>query len=202
MTAETIPFWFDVRSPYSYLAKDLAFALESDFPVALDLKPVAIDLGGAHGTPETRDAREWAKVKYIYMDVRRLANARGLTVRGTVKIFDPTLAHLAFLYAESLGQARPFLDTMWPRFWNREVDIEDEAALAPFLDAAGAPASGFAEFRAAAGPDALRAIAEEAATAGVFGVPTFMFRNEMFWGTDRLPMLRDRLAAGHAQGRV
>lgn len=192
--SETIPFWFDVRSPYSYLAKDLAYALESEFPVTLDLKPVEIDLGGAHGTPETRSAREWAKVKYIYMDVRRLAGARGLTVRGTVKIFDPTLAHLAYLYADSLGRGRAFLDALWPPFWNREVDIEDEAALAPFLDAAGAPAAGFAAYREGDGRARLQALADEAESAGLFGVPTFVFGTEMFWGTDRVPMLRERMA--------
>ena len=35
---------------------------------------------------------------------------------------------------------------------------------------------------------------------GVFGVPTLVLDDELFWGTDRIWLLRERLAAKHAAG--
>src|SRR5262245_17253698 len=99
MADPIVSFYFDVRSPYSYLARDELLALSKDFAVTVEAQPFAIALEDAHGTPETRDARQWRKVKYLYMDMRRFANERGLIIRGTVKVFNPRIAHAAYLYA-------------------------------------------------------------------------------------------------------
>ncbi len=190
---EAITLYIDYRSPYSYLVKDDAYQLEQDFRVRIEWLPLCIDLPGAHGTPETRGQREWAKVKYLYMDCRRIAAKRGLTVKGTVKIYDPTLVSIAMLYAKQHGVFRRFHDAILPRFWNREFDIEDLAVVNKALADAGAPAVGFDAFLAGAGKAQFAEIQTRAAQQGVFGVPTFVFRDELFWGTDRVPMLRERL---------
>jgi hypothetical protein len=108
----TITLYVDYRSPYSYLAKDDAYRLEDDFRVRIDWYPYGIDVEGVYGAVEQRTEREWRKVRYLYMDVRRLANARGLIVKGTRKIYDPTLASLGMLYAKDLGVLRKYHDTL------------------------------------------------------------------------------------------
>src|SRR5437868_14060268 len=125
MANPVVTFYFDIRSPYSYLARDEVLALPKDFTVSVEALPFAIALEAAHGTPETRDERAWRKVKYLYMDVRRFANERGLIIRGTVKVFDPRIAHAAFLYARRFGREQALYDRLLPAFWNREFDIED-----------------------------------------------------------------------------
>jgi 2-hydroxychromene-2-carboxylate isomerase len=167
--------------------------------VRIDWYPLCIDLPGAHGTPETRGPREWAKVKYLYMDCRRIANKRGLTVKGTVKIYDPTLVSIAMLYAKQHGVFRRFHDSILPRFWNRDFDIEDLSVVKKALTEAGAPMEGFDTFVAGAGKAQFDEIQQRAQQQGVFGVPTFVYRDELFWGTDRVAMLRERLA--QTQGR-
>jgi hypothetical protein len=85
-----ITVYTDYKSPYAYLAKDLAYQLE------LDLGPNF--LGSARGDAdgrvleENRSAHQWRRVKYSYMDCRRQARKRGLVIRGTQKIWDSSLA--------------------------------------------------------------------------------------------------------------
>lgn len=76
--ATTVTLYVDYRSPFSYLVKDEAYALARDLGVKLALRPYSIDLQGAYGgAPEERTERDWRKVRYLYMDARRLANRRG-----------------------------------------------------------------------------------------------------------------------------
>ena len=192
--AEVVSLYIDYRSPYSYLAKDEAYQLEQDFDIKLEWFPFYTDLTNAYGgPPEQRPAREVMKVKYLYMDCRRLAQRKGLTIRGTVKIYDPTLVHIAMLWAQHHNVFRKFHDDVLPPFWNREFDIEDVAVVKRALKNAGAPLNGFDDFLANEGKTLERKISADAEARNVFGVPSFIFRDEVFWGTDRIGMLRDVL---------
>jgi 2-hydroxychromene-2-carboxylate isomerase len=196
---QKLTLYVDFRSPFSFLAKDLAFALAQDLALELAWRPFHIDLEGAYGgTVEQRSERDWRKVKYLYMDARRLAHKRGLTIRGTVKIFDPTLAHIAMLLAGDTGADvfRRFYDAASERFWRRELDIEDWAVVRAAVVAAGADGAAFDRLvDSGEGAARCRAIVAEGEARGVFGVPTFVVdeTGELFWGTDRMAMLRERL---------
>ena len=201
MTTAIVTLYVDYRSPYSYLAKDDAYRLEDDFRVVVDWLPYRIDIESAYGAVDQRTEREWRKVRYLYMDVRRLASKRGLTVRGTRKIYDPTLAFLGMLYAKRLGVLRQYQDVLLSKFWTHEAEIDCAEDVESALIAVGATAEGFRAY--ATGDDAgeLYRIYQEADAQGVFGVPTFVFRGELFWGEDRIGLLRERLAAA-ALGRT
>jgi 2-hydroxychromene-2-carboxylate isomerase len=195
MTDAIVTLYVDYRSPYSYLAKEDAYQLEDDFQVRIDWYPYGIEIESVYGAVEQRTEREWRKVRYLYMDIRRLANKRGLTVKGTRKIYDPTLASLGMLHAKSLGVLRQYHDTLLSKFWTHEAEIDRSEDIEAALVAAGATAEGFRAFASGEGPAQLRSVCEAANAQGVFGVPTFIFRGELFWGTDRIAWLRDRLAA-------
>jgi len=135
------------------------------------------------------------------MNVRRLANKRALTVRGTRKIYDPTLAFLGMLYAKRLGLLRQYQDMLLSKFWTHEAEVDRAENVESALIAAGATADGFRTFATGEQAQELYRIYEEADAQGVFGVPTFVFRAELFWGEDRIGLLRERLAAA-ALGRT
>ena len=78
------------------------------------------------------------------------------------------------------------------RFWRRELDPEDVPAVEALLIEAGAP-PGFATFLAGDGGAEHDRLRTEAEASGVFGVPTFVFNGELFWGGDRIGLLRERL---------
>ena len=127
------------------------------------------------------------------MDVRRIANTRGLTVYGPQKIFDSSIVHIGMLRAQDHGRFEPYIDRVFLHFWKRELEIEDPAAVAAILDEAGVPSAGFAEWAQGEGRRRHDALCREAEALGVFGVPTFVFRDELFWGSERLDMLRARI---------
>lgn len=192
---KTVQFYFDVRSPYSFLAWTEIPGLEREFNLRIEPLPFAIELIDAFGAPDDRDERQIRKVKYLYMDARRLAAEKGLLIRGTVKIFDPLLAHSAFLYAKEQAEERNLFDCLLPRFWNRALDIEDLDSMRDVVASVDLDPNAFDVFvKKRAGPS-LKAVAEAAHSAGVFGVPTFVLNDELFWGVDRIDLLKRR--AGH-----
>jgi 2-hydroxychromene-2-carboxylate isomerase len=194
-----VDLWIDLRSPYSYLAKDPAYALEVELGVALNLRPFTLDIAGAYNVNDPKAAeRGMRRIKYLYADVRRFANQRGLVIYGPKKIFDPRLIHLAWLFAEQSGRGRAFVDAAYPRFFKRELDYEDRAVVTALLREIGAPDDGFDEFAAGQGLAALLAHQAEAERQGVFAVPTFVVDGELFWGQDRIDFVRAKLAAGAA----
>ena len=193
MPDPVVTFYFDVRSPYSYLAWQPVLDLPTEFTVGVEALPYTVALADAFGTPETRDAREVRKIKYTYMDVRRFANERGLTIRGTVKIWDTRIAHAAYLYARQSGRERALYDRLLPKFWNREVDIENVENFVALLGEVGAAPEGFRGYLDGHADRELAAIVSAADERGVFGVPTCIFGGELFWGADRVDVLKKRL---------
>jgi len=201
----TVTLYTDYKSPYAYLAKDPAYALESIPGVKLDVLPYVLNipdfLGSARlddkGTvvEEQRSAHQWRRVKYSYMDCRRQARKRGLVIRGTVKIWDTVLGACGMLWAKRQGDAvfRGYHDRVFERFWKRELDIEDMTIVAAALAEAGADTTGFAAYAAGEGPAEVARIRLAAEDAGVFGTPTFVIDGELFWGSEHLPDIREML---------
>jgi len=204
---DTIIVYTDYKSPYAYLAKDEAYALAETTGVRLEWRPYVLQIPlflgsatlGPDGTAveENRNAHQWRRVRYSYMDCRRQARKRGLTILGTRKIWDSTLAAAGMLFAREQGDAvfRRYHDLVFERFWRRALDIEDTAAITDVLSEAGAPAAGFAAYEAH-GRAEVAAISRAAEDMGVFGVPSFVVNGEIFWGREHLPDIHAMLGAG------
>ena len=194
--ARTLDLWLDLRSPYSFLAMEPAYALEKEFGVTFNLRPFALEIGGAVNLNDPQAlARGLRKIKYLYADARRFATPRGLTILGPKKIFDQKLAHLAWLYADKSGKGRTLVDLAYPRFFKRELDYEDRGAIDALLKESGVDPAGFQAFVAGEGPGELAAHQAEAEKQGVFAVPTFVVDGELFWGQDRIDFVRAKLSA-------
>ena len=204
---QTLTVYTDYKSPYAYLAKDLAYALERDFPVRIDWLPYRLDIPSFLGSArvddsgrvleEQRNAHQWRRVRYSYMDCRREARKRGLVIRGPQKIWDSTVALCGMLYAKRHGDAvfRRYHDAIFERFWKRELDIEDVGVIGRVLAEAGADAAELADYAAGPGPAELSNICRAAEEIGVFGVPSFIVAGELFWGREHLPDIREMLGA-------
>jgi 2-hydroxychromene-2-carboxylate isomerase len=192
----TIKLYYDYKSPFTYLAMHPAYALMESHRVRLHYIPHELDVRGAFGGElNKRPEREWRKVRYLYLDARRYANARGLIVRGPQKIFDSKLSLMSGLFADKHGLFRPYSDRVFERFFKRELNIEDPAALAAVMKETGLDADAFQRYATHEGP---RELAEAFATGerdGVFGVPTFIVDGEPFWGNDRVEWVVKKLDA-------
>jgi len=192
----TIKLYYDYKSPFTYLAMAPAYALMESHRVRLNYIPRELNVRGAYGGElEQRSERDWRKVRYLYLDARRYANARGIIIRGPQKIFDSKLALMSGLWADRHGMFRPYSDRVFERFFKRELNIEDGDALAPVMKEVGLDADGFKRYALDEGPRELEDAFATGDRDGVFGVPTFIVDGEPFWGHDRVEWVVKKLDA-------
>ena len=200
----TVVHYFDYKSPYAYLAQEATLRLQAELDATIEWLPYTLDIPSFLGAAElddsgrdvlqTRSAHQWRRVRYTYADCRREANRRGLILRGPRQIFDSSVAHIGFLFARSRGDARPFHDAVYERFWKRELDIEDAGAIANVLEESRIDAAGFPDYLAGEGCREHDRIQRDAEARGVFGVPSYLVGDELFWGSERIERVRERVA--------
>ena len=195
-TPLTIKLYYDYKSPFTYLAMAPAYALIESHRVHLNYVPRELNVRGAYGGDlDQRSERDWRKVRYLYLDARRYANARGIIIRGPQKIFDSKLALMSGLWADRHGIFRQYSDRVFERFFKRELNIEDGDALAAVMKEVGLDADGFKRYALNEGPRELEDAFATGDRDGVFGVPTFIVDGEPFWGHDRVEWVVKKLDA-------
>jgi 2-hydroxychromene-2-carboxylate isomerase len=194
-----VKFYFAYTSPFTYLATAPVYALERSHRVKLRCIPYGVNIRQVYGGEvETRDHRNRQKLRYLYLDARRMAAARGLVIYSPKKIYSARFAFYGGLCAEDQGLFRPYADRVYERFWKRELEVENPDALAAILSEVGA---GTAQFRGyiadenAQAKPRLKACFVEGERDHVFGVPTLIAGGEMFWGYDRIDWLIRKLDA-------
>lgn len=201
-----ITVYTDYKSPYAYVAKNPTRALAAEYPVDLVWRPYTLRIAEYLDAVDTRSAHNWRKVKYAYMDARRLANRQGLVLKGPRRIYDGSLASIGMLFAQRSGFFDTYHDRTFERFWTHDLDIDAMDAMQDHVARLGGDADAFRRFAQGAGADEHRSIVAAAEAMGVFGVPTAVLDGELFWGGDRIDALRraieDRLAAGAAAARA
>ena len=192
LSAEEVKLYFDYKSPFAYLAAEPAFALPERYRVSLRWLPFLLRI---KGRGERSVSSEW-KVRYSYMDARRLANRRGgFPIRGPRKVYDSTPALVGGLFAAREGFFQRYTLETFARFFDHRLEIDSRSEMAALIEELGGSPTAYHAFADGAGAHALEACIEEGHADQVFGVPIFVFRGELFWGQDRMPLLEERLAA-------
>lgn len=191
MPREVLKMYSDYKSPYAWLAFEPVFALEKTYNVEVKWRPFQLRIKGSG----QRSVYSEYKVKYSYMDVRRVANWQGekKIIRGPLKIYDTAPALIGGLFAEKQRRLIEFSRSVYELFFKRELAVDDADAIERLVQSLGM--SG-ADYRAYLADDGLReyeAAQEESQQDHIFGVPICVIRGEQFWGNDRLPMLERRL---------
>ncbi len=200
--------YIDFKSPYAYLSIEPTRQLARELRLEIDWLPFVLDIpsylgsarldGSGAVAQQSRSEDQWSKVKYAYYDCRRYANLRGMTLRGTVKIWDTNLAAIGMLWARQQGDAilQRYIDGIYVPFWQRELDVEDVAVIEGVLAAAGADTTGFGEYVLGSGARENERIQTEAFDRGIFGVPTYVVGDQMYFGREHLPRIRWQLQGG------
>lgn len=184
----TVKLFYSFRSPYCYLATERACSLPDMFRVRLEWR-FMYPAQGSHearmGTPE---------VAYMRRDVLRCAEAQGLEIRLPEFIIQGRLAALGAAFAAEAGRGGEFASAAARAYWIDGRDIDDAEVLGEVADSVALDAG---EFSAALSDRRIEGIIRqnrrEARELGVFGVPTFVVDNELFWGNDRYDFVVDAL---------
>jgi len=194
-----IDFYFDFSSAYAYIAQARLDEFERRHGVRFQMRPFSLGavfkaLGSAPPDPTTPRGR------YIYNDVGRCARQYGLALNWPSQFpFNSIPAARAF-YAISETDpdgASDFAKAAFAYAYGEGGDLADKAAILRLAADAGEDVAA-----AAAGLDgepakaALKAATQAALERGVFGSPTFLVGDEMFWGADRLDQLGQWLERG------
>jgi 2-hydroxychromene-2-carboxylate isomerase len=191
----TIKFYYDFKSPFTFLAFDPAVDLERTHRVRLRFMPHLFDFEAYGGALEARNERDWRKVRYLYRDVRRFAGERGIIIRGPQKLFDSRLALMSGLFVDSHGKFREYARPVWELFFRRELDIENFEQLAPLIEKVGLAPEEFRRYAESEGPHDLAEALAEGERDEIFGVPTLLVDGEPFWGNDRVVWVIKKLDA-------
>src|SRR5258708_35022326 len=141
-----IRLYFAYTSPFAYLAMEPGYALERTHRVHMRFIPYAGNIRRVYGDVPTRSERDALKVKYLYLDARRFARERGLTIYPPKKIYSACFAFYGGMCAEDQGLFRPYADRVFERFWKRELEVENPDALAAILTEIGANTSKFLRY--------------------------------------------------------
>jgi 2-hydroxychromene-2-carboxylate isomerase len=189
--AKEVKMYSDYKSPFAYLAFDPAFALEAKYRIRLRWIPFQLRIKGK----DERSQYSEYKARYSYLDARRWANPRGLTIRGPLKVYDTTPALIGGLFADQQGRLLDYSRKVYELFFKRELEADDSDAVARVIADLGMSADDYRKFLSADGAVAYQRAQDEAANDHVFGVPLFFFEDEPFWGHDRLSVLEDRLTS-------
>lgn len=184
-----VRFYFSFRSPYAWIAAERVDEALAGLPV--DVERVAI-----YPDPEDFPNDPVAvpnKSAYIPQDVIRLTRHYGLELGFPSSVdTDWVLPHAAQRAAEGQGCGREVMLELFRGRWSRGQDIGDPTVIDEAVERAGGDP---AAVREAAADPALRAETERAWTDGmerdrIFGVPSFVYRDSLYFGQDRLEFLR------------
>ena len=188
----TFDFFYDLGSPYSYLAATQLAGIESRTGAAARLLPVT--LGGirkttGHQLPPPQ------QLLYMAQDTHRWAGEYGVPMRIPTAFPTKTIQALrACAAAEARGEHARVMHALFRAYWVDDRDLADPAAIAAALDHAGLDGKALlALSETQEVKDALRRNTDLALARGVFGVPTFFVGERSFWGNDRLHFVEAEL---------
>jgi 2-hydroxychromene-2-carboxylate isomerase len=196
---KTIRFYYSVGSRYSYLASTQLGALERETDSKVVWRPLhSVDLYRLRGInpfegEPVSGQYDW---EYRRRDAKRWADYYGVPYEEprSVVDFDPRLLARACAAADTLGAVRPYSEGLFSAIFAEALPEIGEDVCLKRAEAVGLPGGAFARELASPRPDRqLARTAEEARSVGAFGVPTFVVDGEVFWGNDRLVLVRHHL---------
>jgi 2-hydroxychromene-2-carboxylate isomerase len=194
-----IEFFFDCSSPWTYLAFHNIQLLAKEFDEEISWRPFLV--GGVFNAVNpsvyaSRDAPVPLKARYMKKDLADWARVTGLTIKFPPTVF-PVNSVKAMRGCLWLGNDMlPFARTAFQIYWGEDQDISQDAVLTEVCQRAGIdPKAFFAGIGQQSIKDALKANTDEVMARGGFGSPTiFLDNTDMYFGNDRLPLIRDALA--------
>jgi 2-hydroxychromene-2-carboxylate isomerase len=195
-----VEFYYDLVSPYSYLAYGQLGRICEENGAALVLRPML--LGAVHKQAGIKAPIETKlKARYQARDIRRCAEYYGVPLRFPDPFPFRTLKTMrAAMFLRERGELEAFTDVAFALYWEEGgapkgfEEVDEDAPISTVARRMGADPEEVLE--GAASSDAKQSLKDatsEALQRGVFGAPAFFVGDEMFWGNDRLHFVEAEL---------
>lgn len=196
---KAIEVYFDCSSPWTYLAFENLLAMQAELGFEIVWRPILV--GGIFNSvnPSVYQSRETpvpAKADYMKKDLADWARATGIKIRFPPTVFpvNSVKAMRGCLWLEPQGQLVDFARAVFKAYWSADRDISQDRVLAELCAEVAVDAAGlFAGIADPAIKDQLKANTEAAIARGAFGSPTMFMGDDMYFGNDRLPLVRAAL---------
>jgi 2-hydroxychromene-2-carboxylate isomerase len=194
-----IKYYYSVASPFAYLAIDRFSDLVKKYKIQVIEKPV--DLVGkiftqTGGVPVPQ--RHISRQKYRLLEISRFGQKHKVKINVQPKFFPPKDPHLAALFTISAihkGNSLTFGKKILELLWSKEKDISE---INNIRDVCSELNFNFDELHELSKSEKIKSIYNQncldAVSDGVFGAPTYIYNNEMFWGQDRVDLLEEAIA--------
>jgi 2-hydroxychromene-2-carboxylate isomerase len=188
---KSIDFYFDFISPYSYLAHKKIKSIKDKKKINFSYKPVLV--GGLHNLQDiTAPAFIKPKLKHMISDCNLIAKKDNFDFLWNSNFPLNSLSMMrGYLFVNDEIKDL-YLNIMFDAYWKENLDISNEEILKTLLKKCKIDPNIF--FKGIKDPkikDELKEITQKAYYAEVFGVPTFIVNNKVFWGQDRLEFALD-----------
>ena len=197
-------FYFDFGSPNAYLAHKVIPAIEQRTGAAFTYVPAL--LGGifkatGNQSPAQAFAGIPSKLAYEAKETRRFVKRHGITEYAMNPHFPVNTLQImrGAVAAQQAGVFEAYVEAVYRAMWVDGLKMDDPAVIKAALDDAGLPGE---RLIALMGDPAVKAKlienTEAAVAKGVFGSPSFLVGDELFFGKDRLRDVEEEIAAGAA----
>ena len=184
-----IDFYFDFISPYAYFAYKKIQLLPKD--TEINYKPIL--LGGLHNLGGiTPPAFIKHKLKHMINDCLLIAKKNNFDFKWNSKFPINSLSIMRGCFDINQSKRDRYIETMFNAYWKDDLDISKEDILVPLLEQCMIDKDNF--FKMIKDPDIKQKLKDSTKNAHekeVFGAPTFIVNNKIFWGQDRLEFALD-----------
>jgi len=184
---KSFEFYFDFVSPYSYLAHKEITKIERKNEIKIKYNPIL--LGGLHNLHGIKaPAFIPAKAKHMVRDCKLIAEKNGIKFKFNSYFPIKSLNLMrGVLVAEEDSFKNYYIDTIFNSIWQDGLNMNDENIIQKVLKNINVnPKTFLLRSTSSSIKDSLKKKTNEAYEKSIFGAPTFMVNNKIFWGQDRI----------------
>ena len=184
-------FYFDFISPYSYLGYKKLNLLNQNNQININYKPIL--LGGLHNLGNiTAPAFNERKMKNMKNDCELIAKKNDIEFKWNTKFPINSLYLMRGYLIIKDNLKKKYFDVCFDAYWKNNIDIADEKNTDSILETVGQDKIEFIDgIKDTKTKEKLKRITNNAFEIDIFGAPTFVVNNKIFWGQDRLDFAID-----------
>ena len=188
-----IDFYFDIISPYSYIAHKKIQKIEENKKIIFNYKPIL--LGGLHNLAEINaPAFNKYKMKNMQSDCELVSKKNNISFMWNSKFPINSLSIMRGYISANKNQKDDYLNTFFDVYWKDNLDLSSEREFSELLWSLKIDSKIFFEkIKQQSIKDDLKKLTSDAFEKEVFGAPTFIVNNKIFWGQDRLEYALEEL---------
>ena len=184
---KSFDFYFDFISPYSFIAHKKIKKIESEYNFKIKYKPIL--LGGLHNLHNIKaPAFIPSKAKFMIRDCKMVAEKNKIDFKFNSYFPIKSLNLMrGVLVAEEDGVKDYYIDEIFNSIWKNGLNMNDDIVIQKVLKNLSVnPKTFFLRSTSSLIKDSLRKKTSDAYEKGIFGAPTFVVNDKIFWGQDRI----------------